>query len=216
MIRDRGPGVRDPLPVSGNHPIPTNLPIQPTAFIGREKEVEGLRAMLRRQDVRLVSLIGPPGIGKTRLSLQVAGGLLADFPDGVFFVALSPVSDPSLVPSAIAQSLGLREPADKTVREALGDYIADRQLLLVLDNFEQVVPAGVFVGELIAACPRIKVLVSSRTVLRVYGRARFRGALNDAARGANFDTPGETVPVRGRTPVRGPRPRGPGRLRSDH
>jgi predicted ATPase/transcriptional regulator with XRE-family HTH domain len=146
-----------------------NLPAPPTAFIGREREVVDALALLRRPGVRLATLTGPPGIGKTRMSLRVASEILDDMADGAFFVPLAPVSDPELVPSAIAQCLGVRETADRSLSEALKEYLRDRKMLLVLDNFEQVVPAAPLVAELLMAAPGLQVLVTSREILHLYG-----------------------------------------------
>jgi predicted ATPase/class 3 adenylate cyclase len=146
-----------------------NLPGQLTPFIGRERELTAVLNLLRREDVRLVTLTGPGGTGKTRLSLAAAADLLDDFADGVWFVDLSPLQDPDLVLPTIAAALGVREVEGRSIAEALRDYLADRQLLLVLDNFEQVVDAAPAVGELLAAAPALKALASSREVLRVYG-----------------------------------------------
>jgi predicted ATPase len=118
---------------------------------------------------RLVTLTGPGGVGKTRLALRVAADLLDHFADGIFFVALAPISDPGLVPAAIAQTLGVPEAAGRPLLETLQGFLQDKALLLVLDNFEQVVEAGPLVAELLAAGPRLKILVTSRAVLNVSG-----------------------------------------------
>src|SRR6266702_5448023 len=116
-----------------------NLPAQLTPLIGREQEVVAVCALLRRPDVRLLTLIGTGGIGKTRLALQVATNLLADFTQGVCFVSLAPISDPDLVLPTIAQVLGLWEAGDRPLMEHLKAYLREKHLLLLLDNFEQVV-----------------------------------------------------------------------------
>ena len=173
---------------------PNNLPIQATPFIGREREAADLRARLLRPDVHLLTLTGPGGAGKTRLALQVAADLLDHFEDGVFAVMLAPVTDPARVGVTIAQTLGIPEgstpplaggtsgggtsggdPSDVGPSDADGHlarltaYLRDRQMLLVLDNFEQVAEAVPLIAELLATCPRLKLLVTSRAVLRVYG-----------------------------------------------
>jgi predicted ATPase/class 3 adenylate cyclase/DNA-binding CsgD family transcriptional regulator len=146
---------------------PNNLPIQPTPFIGREKEVAAVVALLRREDVRLVTLTGPGGTGKTRLGLQVAAELSDRFADGVFFVNLAPLSDYELLLPAIAEVLDVKEMAGYSLLRLLHGYLREKHLLLLLDNFEQVVRAALPVAELLAACPKLKVLVTSRAVLHV-------------------------------------------------
>ncbi|HYO50950.1 MAG TPA: helix-turn-helix domain-containing protein, partial [Chloroflexia bacterium] len=148
---------------------PNNLPAQRTTFIGRREEVEAVVSFLQRPGTRLLTLNGPPGIGKTRLSLQASAEMLDDFANGVFFVPLAPVSDPDLVLPAIAQALGVRESGDQPLADALKSYLRARQMLLVLDNFEQVTAAAPVVGELLSAAPELKIIVTSREVLRLYG-----------------------------------------------
>ena len=152
---------------------PHNLPVQSTPLIGREAEVAAVTALLARDDVRLVTLTGPGGVGKTRLALQVAAELVDRFDDGVFFVALAPVNDPALVICSITQSLGVSDAGDRPLRESLQFALRERELLLVLDNFEQVVVAAPLVTELLAAAPRLKALVTSRATLRIYGEHEY-------------------------------------------
>jgi hypothetical protein len=149
---------------------PHNLPAQLTPLIGRTEEVATVCDRLRRDGVRLLTLTGSGGIGKTRLALQVEAEVLDDFADGVYFVDLAPVSDPSLVASTIAQELGLQETGDQPLVERLKAYLKSKQrLLLMLDNFEHIVDAAPLVEELLVAAPHLKVLVTSRTVLHLYG-----------------------------------------------
>jgi predicted ATPase/class 3 adenylate cyclase len=152
---------------------PNNLPIQPTVLIGRERELEMVRERLLRPEVRLLTLTGPGGTGKTRLGLQAAAELLEDFPDGVFFVPLAAIGDPGLVPSTIAQALGVGEVGEKPLIETLKDHLRGKRLLLMLDNFEQVIEATPLLEELMTAAHGLKVLVTSRTALRLYGERQF-------------------------------------------
>jgi predicted ATPase/DNA-binding CsgD family transcriptional regulator len=130
--------------------------------------------LLRRADVRLLTLAGPPGIGKTRLGLAVAARLAPDFPDRVYFVPLAPISDPAQVLPAVAQALEIKELPGKSIAESLHAYLGGRQMLLVLDNFEQVVDAATGVAGLLAHCPNLKVLVTSREVLRLRSEHEFQ------------------------------------------
>jgi len=152
---------------------PNNLPSQLTTLIGRTREVAATAALLARDDVRLVTLTGPGGTGKTRLALHLAKERLSDYDDGAFCVALAPISDPGLVASSIAQTLGIKEIPGQPLSQSLREYLHERRLLLVLDNFEQVVAAAPLVAELLAACPRLKVLATSRMALHLTGEHEF-------------------------------------------
>ena len=150
-----------------------NLPIQPTPLLGREREVAEIVDLLRHANVRSLTLTGTGGTGKTRLALQSAAELIDDFEDGVFLVALAPISDSELVASTVAGALSVSESAGRALKEDLRDFLSTMELLLVLDNFEQVVDAAPLVGELLSCCPGLKVLATSRTLLRIYGEHEY-------------------------------------------
>jgi predicted ATPase/class 3 adenylate cyclase len=146
---------------------PTNLPAQPNAFIGRERELAETRALLERDDVRLLTLIGPGGTGKTRLALQLAAEVVEHFRNGVFFVSLAPIRDWDLVVPTILKTLGLREQPGETALETLTEYLREKELLLLLDNFEHVFAASPAVAGLLESAPDLCVLVTSRMPLRL-------------------------------------------------
>jgi len=150
-----------------------NLPVQLTSLIGREQQVAAACALLSRPEVRLLTLLGPGGVGKTRLGVQIATELVDAFVDGICFVPLAPISGPDLVVPSIARTFGLGETGDRSLLELLKAYLREQQLLLLLDNFEQVVAAAPVVTELLVTCPDLKVLVTSRTSLRVRGEREF-------------------------------------------
>lgn len=146
----------------------SSLPFAPTTLIGRERELAEIRSLLWRTATRLVTLVGPSGIGKTRLAQAVAASLQDDFKDGLAYVPLVGVTDPALVGSTLARALGLREGQD-TPLEAMQKALSDKQMLLVLDNFEQVVEAADLLADLLASAPQIKILVTSRSPLHLRG-----------------------------------------------
>lgn len=170
--------VRDRLAEASARPAESranNLPVQRTAFIGREHEATALRQLLSRADVQLVTLTGPGGIGKTRLALQVAADAAAEFPAGVCFVPLSAVSDGASIPSTIAQALGLRETANQSSQESLKEYVSglDQPMLLLLDNFEHLVSSAAVISQLLTTGPKLKIAVTSQAPLHVYGEHEF-------------------------------------------
>jgi predicted ATPase/class 3 adenylate cyclase len=150
---------------------PNNLPTQLTSFIGRDDQVREAKQLLARS--RLLTLTGPGGTGKTRLSLEIAANVLDHFPDGVYFVPLSAIHDPELVPSAIAQALSISTTGQRRPIDALVDHLKEKRMLLVLDNFEQVLDAAPVASQLLEGSAGLRVLVSSRAVLRVSGEQEF-------------------------------------------
>jgi len=160
-----------PLKTLDTHP--NNLPIEPTTFIGREKEVATLCDLVRRPEVRLLTLTGPGGVGKTRLSLQVAAELSELFADGVFLVPLAPVSDPEQVVPAIAQTLSIGEVGDQPLLALVKSVLKEKHMLLLLDSFEQVSDAAFQIANLLSTCPKLKVLVTSQVMLHVRAEQEF-------------------------------------------
>jgi predicted ATPase/class 3 adenylate cyclase len=145
----------------------TNLPSQPTPFIGRQQEIRDVSELLLKNDVQLVTLVGSGGTGKSRLALQVAAGLASDFPDGVFFVDLAPIDDTELILSSIAHICGVREVAGQSLANTLHRYFSSRSILLIMDNFEQIIDGAQLLGPLIEAAPGLKLIVTSREALNL-------------------------------------------------
>ena len=162
-------------PARQPEPRPSNLPVQRTALIGREPEAAALRQLLSREDVRLVTLTGPGGIGKTRLALHVAGEIASEFPGGVCFLALAAVREPVLVASAIASAVGVSESGNQLPLESLKEYLSGltQPMLLLLDNFEHLVSAASVVADLLTIGPKLKAMVTSQAPLHVYGEHEF-------------------------------------------
>ncbi|MBV9229451.1 MAG: tetratricopeptide repeat protein [Chloroflexi bacterium] len=153
--------------------LQASLPIQTSPLIGREQEVKTICALLRQPEVRLLTVTGTGGVGKTRLALHIASELQADFADGVCFISLATLSDPDLFIATLVQALGLTEVRDRSTVEHLQALLHRKHLLLLLDNFEQIVAAAPHLVEVLAVCPQLKVLVTSRCVLHVRGEYEF-------------------------------------------
>ena len=164
-------------PVPASAPVTVGagvgLPAAPTPLVGRKQELADAVELGRRDDIRLITFTGPGGIGKTRLALEVARELSADYADGAHFVRLEPIADPTLVAPTVGQALGLTGTAADPA-ETLQRYVADQSVLLLIDSFEQVLPAAPLLGALLAASPRLKLLVTSRAVLRLSGEREFQ------------------------------------------
>jgi predicted ATPase/DNA-binding CsgD family transcriptional regulator len=168
-----GPSVPVPLRPAARRSHLLAIPSPLTSFVGREREIEAVCALLAGAAVRLVTLTGPGGVGKTRLALRVAERAAPGFPDGVWFVQLAPVRHPELVATAIAEALGHPIVGDRPVGDLIASYLRERRALLVLDNFEHLLDAGPLVVDLLQRCPKLKILVTSRSVLRISGEHGF-------------------------------------------
>ncbi len=156
------------------HAIPKhNLPSESTPFIGREKELKTITDLLQREDVRLVTLKGPGGTGKTRLALRSVKDLIDNFKDGVYFIDLSAHREPESVLASIASTVGLRETSNRPLIEELKTKLQKKKLLILLDNFEQVAAAAPKLGELLNECPKLKLLITSREKLHLSGEHVF-------------------------------------------
>ncbi|MFN2135602.1 MAG: ATP-binding protein [Candidatus Promineifilaceae bacterium] len=156
-------------PIASLNLRPNNLPSQPSLFVGREAELNEIESRLASERVRLLTLTGPGGTGKTRLALQSAADLSDHFIDGTFFIDLAPLRDPDAVAISIARTIGLNESSNGSMLADLKEQIGNKQTLLLLDNFEQVMAAGKQMADLLQYCPRLKMLATSREALRVRG-----------------------------------------------
>jgi hypothetical protein len=150
---------------------PTNLPTQRTSFVGREREVTRVKDLPRGPG--LLTLTGAGGTGKTRLAVQAARELLDRYKDGVFFADLAPITDPRLIPSAMVDSVGARAEGRRPAFETVRDHLREREMLLVMDNFEQLLEGTPMVADLLALSPRLRILVASREPLHISGEQEF-------------------------------------------
>ncbi|HEU5200552.1 MAG TPA: helix-turn-helix domain-containing protein [Ktedonobacterales bacterium] len=158
------------------HASRDQLPVPPTPLLGREQEVQTICTLVQSPAIRLLTLTGSAGVGKTRLALQVAREVVDDFPSGVHFISLAALRDPALVLPAIAQSLGLEAVTNRSPLIHLQTYLRDQHLLLVLDNFEQIIPAALQLAEMLSGCPDLHLLVTSREVLHLRVEQQFEVA----------------------------------------
>jgi predicted ATPase/class 3 adenylate cyclase len=164
------PGLPEDFPpIVSLSQMPNNLPSQPSLFVGRQAELDEITGLMLSETVRLLTLTGPGGTGKTRLALQSSAELIDHFADGTYFIDLAPIRDPDAVPTMIARTIGLTESSNGSMLEDLKDQLRDKTILLLLDNFEQVTSASVQVLDLLSTCPRLKLLATSREALRVRG-----------------------------------------------
>jgi transcriptional regulator with XRE-family HTH domain len=168
--RRPGAGISQPAGRAGGG---SALPVQPTPFIGRQQELGEITDLLGMEEVRLLTLTGPGGVGKTRLALRAAEGAADAFPDGIVFVSLASVAEPELLPSSIAGSLRSMHTSEASVLESLIEHLRGKQLLLVLDNFEHLLPAAGVVSRLLSSCPELTLLVTSRASLHLAGEHEY-------------------------------------------
>src|SRR5215471_10005044 len=172
-MQDKVIAFPEPSPNQEAQYVASGVPVPLTALIGREQEVQAIKALLLRPEVHLLTLTGTAGVGKTRLALEVAREKVGDFADGVHVIYLAPIIDPTLVIPTIAHTLGLTESASQSLLELLKSSQRNKHQLLLLDNFEHVISAALELTELLEACPDLKILVTSREVLRLRGEHQY-------------------------------------------
>jgi len=174
LARERGLLDGENTPPAGVSPRPRhNLPAQVTTFIGRETQTSDIATLIRDRSARLVTLTGPGGVGKTRLALEVASGLSPEFSDGIHLVNLAPIRQPDRVADTIVATFNLDIPAEMSASEMLSKYLQERRMLLLIDNFEQVLEAAPLLVDLLSAAADLKILVTSREALGVYGETDY-------------------------------------------
>jgi predicted ATPase len=173
QLYHEGASAAEPGLVTPSGRAPNNLPAPPTSFIGRSSELSDVTEMLLREGTRLVTLTGPGGTGKTRLGLEICRGIVDRFTHGVTFIDLASVRDPDLLATTAAHTIGIREGGSRTPLENLKEYLAKREMLLLFDNFEQIIGAAPVVADLLAAAPGVRLLVTSRVTLQVRGEQEY-------------------------------------------
>lgn len=191
----RSPGTPDHTDIFGTKAV-EGLPAPVTALLGRSVELAAIQGCLRRKDVRMLTLTGPVGVGKTRMAVETGLLLRRDFRDGVYLVDLAAVQDPALVPTIAAAVLGVREGRGRSLLQSVADFLARKELLLIFDNFEHLQPAAGFLAELLAAAPGLRVLVTSRVVLHQYGEHEYRLAPFHIPDPADLEQAAESPAVR--------------------
>ena len=193
LIAAARPPAHPGLPAARGNCQVSSLPRPLTSLVGRTREIATLTALLRQPEVRLLTLTGPGGVGKSRVAVAVATALGDHFPDGVHYVELAPLGDPTLVASAVAHQLGIREVPGRTLADAVNSHLRHKQVLLVLDNFEHVLSAGTLVVALLSACPRVTILATSRAALHLRGEREWPLAPLTLPSGAAMQTTDEAA-----------------------